>query len=76
KLDGEGGTPSLSIDVAQLGGMYANKIVLVGTEAGVGVRNAGTIGAAAGEVRISAAGHIENTGKIQSTQTASIAATS
>ncbi|MBP1315283.1 hemagglutinin repeat-containing protein [Herbaspirillum sp. 1130] len=76
KLDGEGDTPSLSIDVAQLGGMYANKIVLVGTEAGVGVRNAGTIGAAAGEVRISAAGHIENTGKIQSTQTASIAATS
>lgn len=76
KLDGEDERPSLSIDVAQLGGMYANKIVLVGTEAGVGVRNAGTIGAAAGEVRISAAGHIENTGKIQATQTASIVATS
>ncbi|EIJ45920.1 filamentous hemagglutinin outer membrane protein [Herbaspirillum sp. GW103] len=56
--------PLLGIDVAQLGGMYANKIVLVGTEAGVGVRNAGTIGAAAGELTLTAAGHIENSGSM------------
>jgi len=72
KQDAADIAPSFSIDVAQLGGMYANKILLVGTEAGVGVRNAGNIGAAAGEVRINAAGHIENTGKIQATQSASI----
>ncbi len=75
KQDGDDSTPTFAIDVAQLGGMYANKIILVGTEAGVGVRNAGSIGAAAGEVRINAAGHIENSGKIQAKQSASITAT-
>ncbi|WP_343583468.1 hemagglutinin repeat-containing protein [Herbaspirillum sp.] len=67
--------PAFGIDVAQLGGMYANKIVLVGTEAGVGMRNAGNIGAAAGEVRISADGLIENSGKIAGKQAVSITAT-
>ncbi|HSG92389.1 MAG TPA: filamentous hemagglutinin N-terminal domain-containing protein, partial [Methylotenera sp.] len=33
--------PALSIDVAGLGGMYADTIHLIGTENGVGVRNAG-----------------------------------
>lgn len=36
--------PSFAIDVSHLGGMYAGKIALIGTEAGVGVRNAGHIG--------------------------------
>ena len=58
--------PEVAIDVSQLGGMYANSIRLLGTQAGVGVRNAGTIGSAAGNVVISADGKIENapTGKI------------
>ncbi|QGU89031.1 two-partner secretion domain-containing protein [Erwinia sorbitola] len=56
--------PVLALDVAQLGGMYAGKIQLIGTEKGVGVRNAGTLGAQAGSVTISADGHIENSGKI------------
>lgn len=75
KQGGDDGTPAFAIDVAQLGGMYANKIILVGTEAGVGMRNAGSIGAAAGEVRISTDGHIENSGKIQSNQGATLSAT-
>ncbi|MCC8414471.1 filamentous hemagglutinin N-terminal domain-containing protein [Photorhabdus laumondii subsp. laumondii] len=56
--------PSFTLDVAALGGMYANKIMLVGTEFGVGVRNAGHIGATAGEVRLTVDGLIENSGTI------------
>ncbi|RAX02149.1 hemagglutinin repeat-containing protein [Photorhabdus sp. S9-53] len=56
--------PSFTLDVAALGGMYTNKIVLVGTEFGVGVRNVGHIGAIAGEVRLTVDGRIENSGTI------------
>jgi filamentous hemagglutinin len=34
---------TLAIDVASLGGMYAGKIYLAGTEAGVGAKNSGTV---------------------------------
>lgn len=60
--------PKLAVDVAQLGGMYAGKIRLIGTETGVGVRNAGTIGASAGSVIMTADGRIENSGTINSAQ--------
>ncbi len=59
-----GATPQFAVDVAALGGMYAGKISLIGTETGVGVRNAGQMGAAAGEVSISIEGLIENSGRI------------
>ncbi|WP_112196364.1 hemagglutinin repeat-containing protein [Pseudomonas sp. LG1E9] len=59
-------TPTVGIDVAQLGGMYAGKITLVGNGAGVGVRNAGQIGSSAGEVVIGSDGRIENHGQISS----------
>jgi filamentous hemagglutinin len=57
-------TPNFAIDVAALGGMYAGKISMVGTEAGLGVRNAGSIGASAGEISITADGLLQNTGKL------------
>lgn len=46
-------TPAFALDVAQLGGMYAGKIFLLGTEAGLGVRNSGVVGATAGDVTVS-----------------------
>ena len=54
-----------SVDVSQLGGMYAEKIHLVDNGQGLGVRNAGHIGASAGEVNIDSQGNIVNTGQIQ-----------
>ncbi|MBS9440149.1 hypothetical protein EAE91_24400, partial [Photorhabdus noenieputensis] len=61
--------PAFALDVAALGGMYAHKIRLIGTETGVGVHNAGNIGASAGEVHITAEGRIENRGTLSSRDT-------
>lgn len=58
--------PAFALDVAPLGGMYAHTIRLVGTEAGVGVRNAGTLAAAAGEVVVTAEGRLINRGTVVS----------
>tara|TARA_R110001583_G_scaffold130834_1_gene282553 strand:+ start:49824 stop:55391 length:5568 start_codon:yes stop_codon:yes gene_type:complete len=63
-ITGKGTTPTVAIDVASLGGMYAGKIHLVGTENGVGVSNAGSIGASAGEFTLTADGALINTGQI------------
>lgn len=65
-IAGTGAAPVFAIDVAQLGGMYAGKIILVGTETGMGVRNAGNIGASVGEVIVTAEGRLENAGRITS----------
>ncbi|PXW43874.1 filamentous hemagglutinin [Erwinia sp. AG740] len=61
-------SPQLALDASQLGGMYAGKIRLIGTEKGVGVRNAGNIGASAGSVTLTADGRIENSGTINASQ--------
>ncbi|EPX9372607.1 hemagglutinin repeat-containing protein [Yersinia ruckeri] len=60
--------PTVAVDVASLGGMYAGKIRLIGTESGVGVRNAGEIGASAGDITITADGMLINSGQINSAQ--------
>ncbi|MCX5468914.1 hemagglutinin repeat-containing protein [Acinetobacter nematophilus] len=56
--------PNFALDVGQLGGMYAGKIYLVGTENGLGVRNAGSINATTGQLSLSANGDLTNTGNM------------
>lgn len=81
---GTGAAPTFALDVAALGGMYAGKITLIGTEAGLGVRNAGTIQAApgtpvlggAGQLVVTSAGRLENIGTLQATADASLAVSS
>ena len=70
---GTGAAPTFALDVDALGGMFANKITMIGTEAGLGVRNAGSIGASAGSLVVTAAGRLENSGTLegQSVQLAS-----
>ena len=64
--------PQLAVDVASLGGMYAGKIRMVGTESGVGVRNAGALGAQAGSVTLTADGRIENSGTLRAREDATV----
>lgn len=63
-----GATPAYALDVAALGGMYAGKIHLIGTEAGLGVRNAGAIISNAGDLTLQADGQLLNTGHQASQQ--------
>ena len=64
-LAGTGAVPAFALDVAQLGGMYAGKIFLIGTEAGLGVRNAGTLSAATGDLVLQANGWLSNSATLQ-----------
>lgn len=61
-ITGSGSVPTFALDVAALGGMYAGKITLVGTEAGVGVNNAGTIAASSGDLVLQVNGTLTNRG--------------
>ena len=63
---------SYSVDVSQLGGMYAEKIHLVDNGQGLGVRNAGHIGASAGSVKVDSQGKIVNEGFIGGSENAQL----
>ena len=70
--DTQGENQSYSVDVSQLGGMYSEKIHLVDNGQGLGVRNAGHIGASAGNVKIDSQGRIINEGVISATHQADL----
>ena len=61
-----------AVDVSQLGGIYAEHIYLVDNGSGLGVRNAGHIGASAGNVQIDSQGRVLNSGTVSATQSAGI----
>ena len=53
-----------ALDVGKLGGMYAGKIFLVGTERGLGVRNAGSISSTESTLKLNANGDLINQGNL------------
>ena len=57
-LAGDGAGTGVALDVAALGGMYANSIRLIGTEAGVGVNVGGNLVALTGTLSVSANGDV------------------
>mgnify|MGYP000888165938 FL=1 len=57
--------PTIGLDVAAVGGMYANHITMVGTEAGVGVNLNGVV-AGTQSVSVDANGHLSVNGILQS----------
>ncbi|MFC0350701.1 hemagglutinin repeat-containing protein [Undibacterium danionis] len=53
-----GGTPNFAIDIAELGGMYANQIYLIATDKGLGVNSRGRIASLEENLSLSAQGDV------------------
>lgn len=71
-----GSTPDYAIDSTALGGMYANKIRIIATEAGVGVRLLGDVAAIGTDFTITAAGKVQIDSKISAQRDIAVATTS
>ena len=71
-IAGDGVAPALGIDVSQLGGMYANKILLASTENGVGVSLKGVTAAQAGDLTLTSQGKLILAGQTNATGNLSV----
>ncbi|WP_434133313.1 hemagglutinin repeat-containing protein [Sporomusa sphaeroides] len=74
-ITGEDTQPLVALDVSALGGMYANKIKLVGTEQGVGVNSQGTLSANSGSLTLTNEGKITLAGDVKAGGSININAT-
>mgnify|MGYP003134694695 FL=1 len=57
-IAGEGSAPQVALDVSGIGGMYANRIFMVGTEKGLGVNSEGVLASLEGDLTLSADGSL------------------
>ncbi len=73
-IAGDGAGPANGIDVSQLGGMYANKILLASTEKGVGVSLRGVAAAQAGDLTLTAQGKLVLAGQTNASGNLSVSA--
>jgi filamentous hemagglutinin len=72
-IAGSGVTPTVAVDVSALGGMYADQIELVATDAGAGVNMDGEL-LSAGHLSLDANGELNLNGKTQGNQSVTVKA--
>ncbi|MDF1590779.1 MAG: hemagglutinin repeat-containing protein [Desulfobacterales bacterium] len=75
-VTGSGTAPTYAVDSSALGGMYAGKIRILSTEAGVGVRMLGEVAASAEDFTLSSAGKIEIQSAVSAARDARLTSTS
>ncbi|SFU47539.1 filamentous hemagglutinin family N-terminal domain-containing protein [Polaromonas sp. YR568] len=73
---GSGAAPAFAVDSTALGGMYAGRIQLIATEAGVGVRMLGEVAASTDDFTLSSAGKIDVRSKVAAKRDLSVTTTS